>query len=109
MSRKATLCKPKQPKSKCKICRNEYMKIYMKRYYSENESYRNNARKKLTENDKDRLYRIQQDVIYIFKHYVFVHVFVNEIVHCYGMIHFHCNNVSYRFSYTHYGKSYTCF
>ena len=62
MSRKATLCKHKQPKSMCKICRNEYMKIYMKRYYNENESYRNNARKKLTENDKDRLYKIQQDV-----------------------------------------------
>ena len=62
MSRKAALCKHRQPKSKCTICRNEYMKNYMKRYYIENESYRNNARKRLNETDKDRLYRIQQDV-----------------------------------------------
>ena len=66
MSKTSKLCKHGLPKSKCRICKREYMRKYMKRYYHENIDYHmkllESQRKRLTEKDKERFYRIQQDV-----------------------------------------------
>ena len=41
---------------------NEYMKNYMKDYYVRNRQYRKKKIEQLSEKDKERYYRIQQDV-----------------------------------------------